>query len=151
MLSFIFVLGMALPAFAQTQSTSAANEVLGFWHTRDNRAKVKIYKCGDGSNYCGKIIWLKEPYKSDGKTPKTDENNPDASKRNTPVIGLPILHSFVFDSKANQWVDGKIYDPDNGKTYSCKMWLDGNNTLQVRGYVGMSLLGRTEVWKRTTE
>jgi uncharacterized protein (DUF2147 family) len=61
-------------------------------------------------------------------------------------MGLDILSGFKF-SGGNIWEDGKIYDPKNGKTYSCKMTLEGNE-LKVRGYVGFSLLGRTTVWTR---
>jgi uncharacterized protein (DUF2147 family) len=61
-------------------------------------------------------------------------------------MGLDILSGFKYGG-GNIWQDGKIYDPKNGKTYSCKMTLEGNE-LKVRGYVGFSLLGRTTVWTR---
>ena len=62
-------------------------------------------------------------------------------------IGLEILRNFKFDND-DEWEGGKIYDPESGKTYSCNMSLTGNE-LKVRGYVGVSLLGRTETWTRT--
>ncbi len=104
---------------------------------------VEIYQCG--SKLCGKIVWLKEPNKDNG-TPKTDENNPDKAKHNNPIIGLNILTGFVADGD-NEWEDGEVYDPENGKTYSCEMTLNGS-TLEVRGYIGVSLFGRTEKWTR---
>ena len=117
--------------------------ILGEWYTTDNAGKVKIYDC-DGK-LCGKITWLDEPYEEDGSE-KRDINNPDDRFHDRPIIGMDILHGFT-KSDDNKWEGGKIYDPENGKTYSCKMTLDGD-VLNVRGFVGFSLLGRTEIWKK---
>lgn len=117
--------------------------VLGQWYTTDKGAKVEIYQCGD--KLCGKIVWLADPNKEDG-TPKTDENNPDAANHNNPIIGLKMLKGFESDG-TNKWDDGEIYDPENGKTYDCKMTLEGD-VLKVRGYIGISMFGRTETWTR---
>ena len=67
------------------------------------------------------------------------------SKQGNPIIGLNLVNGFVYQGK-NKWGDGTIYDPDNGKTYSCKMTLMEDNTLKVRGFIGISLIGRTQVW-----
>ena len=75
-----------------------------------------------------------------------DKNNPDKSKRNTPLMGYLLLKNFIFDDGI--WKDGTIYDPENGKTYSCKITMKDKNTLDVRGFIGISLIGRTDVWKR---
>ncbi len=120
--------------------------IIGQWYTTDKGAIVEIYQCGD--KICGKIIWLKEPNKENG-TPKTDENNPDNKKHNDPIIGLNMLKGFVANGN-NKWEDGEIYDPKNGKTYACNMELDGE-VLEVRGYVGISLFGRTEKWTRVNK
>lgn len=128
---------------ASTLFAGGQGSIIGRWYTTDNAGIVEIYQCG--TKLCGKITWLKEPNQDNGK-PKVDENNPDASKRNQPIIGLVILKGFVADGD-NKWEDGEIYDPENGKTYSCKMSLNGN-TLEVRGYIGVSLFGRTEKWTR---
>ena len=79
--------------------------------------------------------------------PTTDVNNPEASMRNRPLIGLEILSGFEYAGDG-RWTGGTIYDPDNGKTYRCKLRLVDRDTLEVRGYIGISLIGRTEVWKR---
>ncbi len=81
--------------------------------------------------------------------PKLDNKNPDTKKRQQPIVGMTILTNFIFDGK-DEWEDGKIYDPESGNTYSCNMELNGRNKLKVRGYIGLSLFGRTEVWTRTT-
>lgn len=117
--------------------------ILGKWLTEEGKAEVEIYRCND--TYCGKIVWLKEPKNEDGKD-KTDVNNPDPEKREQGIIGLDIVWGFKYDGD-NKWDGGKIYDPDNGKTYSCNMTLESDG-LKVRGYVGFSWLGRTTVWTR---
>ena len=85
--------------------------ILGNWLTDEGKAEVEIYKCGD--EYCGKIMWLKEPKNDEGKD-KTDINNPDPEKRGRNIIGMNIVWGFKYD-KYGKWVKGKIYDPDNGK------------------------------------
>lgn len=122
------------------------DDILGEWYTTDKEAIVEISECNQG--ICGTITWLKEPNDEDGN-PRTDENNPDKDKRDKPVIGKKILFGFEYDGD-NKWVDGNIYDPKNGKTYSCKMTLNGDK-LDVRGYVGFSFLGRTETWTRVDD
>ena len=122
---------------------TGADAILGNWLTEEDKATVEVYKCGD--RYCGKTIWLKEPKNEDG-TDKLDTKNPDLAKRNRKIIGLNIVWDFIYADN-NRWVGGKIYDPDNGKTYSCKMRLEGDK-LKVRGYIGVSLIGRTTVWRR---
>lgn len=121
------------------------NEVEGIWLSTNKDGKVKIYE-KDGKFY-GEIIWLLEPLDENSGKPKTDIYNPDESKHQNPVIGLNILKGLVFDED-NVWDDGQIYDPENGKTYSCKMTLKDEDHLDVRGFVGFSLLGRTENWTR---
>lgn len=123
--------------FAQEVSADA---VIGSWLTASGKAIVNIYKEGD--KYNGKIIWLKTPNYDDGK-PKMDKNNPDKEKRTAPLLGLNMLKGFTF--RKGQWLDGTIYDPENGKTYSCFIkYREG--MLDLRGYIGISLVGRTQTW-----
>jgi uncharacterized protein (DUF2147 family) len=95
------------------------------------------------------MIWLKEPLYTDG-TPKCDKKNADLNKRNVPLIGYTNLLGFVYKGN-NTWGEGTIYDPENGSTYNCIIKLINENTLDVRGYIGIQLLGRTESWKRVKE
>ena len=101
-----------------------------------------MFKATDGKYY-GKIVWLKEPNNAQGK-PRTDINNPKKERQNDALMGLQLLKNFEKDG-AHGYSGGTIYDPKNGKTYSCKMTLNGDK-LDVRGYVGISLLGRTTTW-----
>lgn len=142
--TFLFLL-LALPLLAAAQPNPEADRVVGAWITKGNESHISIYRANNGKYY-GKIAWLDVPNNPDG-TPRTDKNNPDAKLRNRPALGLVILKDFEFDGD-NVWNEGTIYDPNNGKTYSCKMTLTDANTLEIRGFIGISLLGRTEVWKR---
>ncbi|MHB8259232.1 MAG: DUF2147 domain-containing protein [Bacteroidia bacterium] len=137
LITISMALALCVNAFAQKMNADA---ILGTWLTGSGKAKVQIYK--EGNKYNGKIVWLKTPTYEDG-TPKLDKHNPDKTKQTTPTLGLRMLKDFVFDE--DKWADGTIYDPENGKTYSCKItWRDGK--LDVRGYVGISLIGRTDTW-----
>jgi uncharacterized protein (DUF2147 family) len=124
------------------------DELLGIWYNEPKTGKIEIYKSGD--KYYGKIVWLKEPLDEKGKE-KTDNKNPDESKHNVKVMGLLVLWDFHYDADDKNYQDGKIYDPKEGKTYKCKMSLIDHNNLDVRGYIGFSLIGRTEHWVRTTK
>lgn len=130
---------LTITAFAQTTNPDA---LIGNWLTGSKKAVVQIYK--EGSKYNGKVIWLKNPTYEDGK-PKVDKHNPDKAKQTTPIMGLNLLKDFVFDD--GKWVNGTIYDPEKGKTYSCKIAINAaNDILDVRGFIGISLIGRTEAW-----
>ncbi len=125
-----------------------SDAVVGIWLTGSKKGRVQIYKQGD--QYFGKIVWLKEPNAPKTNQPLTDTNNPDSQKRAKPLLGLVNLRNFSYDS-GNVWDQGKVYDPENGKEYSCKLTLRDANTLDVRGYVGISLIGRTDTWQRVKQ
>ena len=134
---------LLLTAISFTGFTQNKDAILGKWINSTGEAHVDITKRGD--KYFGKIVWLKAPKDEKGTT-KTDIKNPEESLRSKPIIGLEILKNFVFED--GKWTDGKIYDPKSGKTYSCNMTMKGNDVLNMRGYVGISLIGRSETWKR---
>ncbi|MAJ37042.1 MAG: hypothetical protein CMC19_03820 [Flavobacteriaceae bacterium] len=67
-------------------------------------------------------------------------------EKNQPIEGLIIVKGLAKDGEV--WTDGKILDPANGKSYDCAIKLDDSNTLNVRGYLGFSFIGRSQVWKR---
>jgi uncharacterized protein (DUF2147 family) len=127
-----------------TRSWAQKDRLEGLWYNAEKTAKIDIYKGTDGK-FWGKIVWLKEPEKN-GK-PKTDENNPKEAQRNAPLIGLAILRHFEKDGESG-YKSGEVYDPKNGKLYSCKITYNNNNTLTVRGYVGISMLGRSTTWEK---
>jgi uncharacterized protein (DUF2147 family) len=143
-LAFLFVVSARLHA----QNPDA---ILGKWLNGKQRAQIEIVKFE--GKYSGKIVWLKEPvYPSDDKKgmagkQKVDRENPDSSRRTRPLMGLLVLRNFVF-TRNGLWEQGQIYDPDNGKDYRCKMTLRSQDVLDVRGFIGFSLIGRTDIWTR---
>jgi uncharacterized protein (DUF2147 family) len=146
----ITVLFMVAPLMA-----GDGDAILGVWATdpdgNGGQAHIEIYAVGD--HYSGKIVWLEEPLYTaedeDGEEgePKIDRNNPDPDLQSRPIMGLELMQGFKFDGKGT-WKKGTIYDPDNGKTYKCKVRIGGDGELNVRGYIGVSMLGRTSVWTR---
>jgi len=147
-LTIIFALiGFLAYPFVNVQAQDVkGDDILGVWLNEDKDAHVDIYKEGDV--YFGKIIWLDEPNEENGE-PKLDDENEDESLRTRPVMGLLLLRDFVFDE--DEWEDGRVYDPKNGKDYKCYMEFpdeDDKDNLKVRGYIGFSLLGRTTYWTR---
>lgn len=144
-----------LAAFAAFSAGAAAaagpDDILGVWDNEEKDAQIELYRCGE--RYCGRIVWLQAPNYQEGSTdgtpgtPKVDHNNPDPALRKNPVIGLDIVKDFRYD-RENRWTDGTVYDPKNGKTYKGKMTLGDDGRLDLRGYIGISLFGRTTSWTR---
>jgi uncharacterized protein (DUF2147 family) len=118
-------------------------DIVGVWKDGQGKGQVQIYK--HNGKYYGKIIWLKNPKDVNGK-PKVDRKNPDVTLRNKPVMGLVMLKDFKYDDE--EWSGGRIYNPSDGKEYKAYMKLKDRNTLAVRGYIGISLLGKTDTWIR---
>jgi uncharacterized protein (DUF2147 family) len=143
MLKKISVTLLMAISFFITVSAQKADAILGSWVNPSGQDHILIYK--KGNKYYGKLDWIKVPNDETGK-PKTDKNNPDPVLKSRPDLGLELLKDFIFNGD-DVYEDGTIYDPKSGKTYSCKMTIEGN-TLKIRGYVGISLFGRTEVWTR---
>ena len=135
---------LLLFATQQVWSQTKADDILGRWLSESGKGKIEVFKSGD--KYYGKIIWLKNPNDEKGQ-PKTDRNNPDASKREHKVLGLLILKSLTFEKE--EWAGGTIYDPENGKDYSCRIIKKADGSLDIRGYIGFSLIGRSTTWKRS--
>ena len=139
---FLFValvLGITRMASAQTMSP------LGIWANAEKKATFEIYKCGD--KLCGKLVSLTTPNDPATGKPKTDSQNPDPKLRNRPRLGLVFMQDLSYDDD-NKGDDGKIYDPESGKTYSCYMKMESANTMEVKGYIGFSLIGKSQTWTR---
>jgi len=119
--------------------------IVGVWKTGEGNAMVRIYK--NGEKYQGKIVWLKEPNDPETGKPKVDKNHPEENVRTRSLLGLINVWGFSYIEK-DLWDNGSIYDPKNGSTYSCTIKMSNANTIEVRGYIGISLIGRTDTWTR---
>lgn len=135
------ILGSVLITLGRLAATDS-HSVLGLWKNED--ATFEIFE--NEGKLGAKIVALREPLAPDGKA-KTDVHNPDASKHGRPIVGIVFMSGFT-PAGQGKWEHGTIYDPKSGNTYSCSMELEGSDKLKVRGFIGVSLIGRTDVWTR---
>ena len=142
----IIIAVFALLSVHVAKSQKASDQILGIWKTGTGNAHVEIYK--NGNTFQGKIVWMSEPIDPQTKKPKTDTKHPDQNLHSRPLLGLVNLWGFKYDEENDHWQDGHIYDPKNGKEYKCTISLKDKNTINVRGFIGISLIGRTDVWTR---
>jgi uncharacterized protein (DUF2147 family) len=138
-----------LLAFSVIGNLAISQTCVGKWTTIDDetgkkKSTVELYKYKD--HLYGKIVYL---YPREGR-----EENPVCKKctddrKNKPLVGLQIVRYLTWDG--SEWEGGTIVDPENGKIYSTKMWLDESNPnkLYVRGYIGPFF--RTQTWLRVIE
>ena len=126
-------------AFAQTNA-----DVVGEWYNAEKDAVITLFE--DGNTISGKITWMKFPNDENGN-PKTDPLNPDEELRARPRMGMVMMSGFAH-IEGKVWDNGKLYDPKKGKTYSGMVTLTDENTLDLRGYIGFSFIGRSSTWTR---
>lgn len=142
-----YILSFALLLLSLASFGQKSNKIVGTWLTQDGDSKVVISKSDNGS-FNGTVVWLKNPTEDDGSE-KLDKNNPEEKLQARKINGLTLLSGFSYDEDDDEWTDGTIYDPKSGNTYKCYMWFDGNpNKLQVKGYIGFSLIGKKVSWTR---
>ena len=128
-------------AVAIASPALAADPVEGLWLVQAGTAKVKVAPCArDKSRMCGQVAWLKTPGAKDA-------NNPDASLRSRPIMGLLMIRDFK-PAGAGKWTSGKIYDPNSGKTYGSKMSANPDGTLKVEGCI--AVVCQAQTWKRAS-
>ena len=133
--SFVFLFGIL----------SYAQSVTGTWKTINDKTKkeksyVKLYETKSGKIQ-GDVSKILTKGKEDAKC--TDCKG---DKKDKPIQGMTII--WGMEKSGDEWINGRILDPNSGKEYSCKMKLKDKNTLEVRGFMGVSLLGRTQTWYR---
>ena len=136
--TFLFAFA-GLLAFSQTNA-----DIVGEWYNAEKDAIITLFE--EGKTVSGKITWMKFPNDEDGN-PKTDPLNPDESLRSRARMGMVMISGFSYNED-NVWDDGELYDPKKGKTYSGMMTLKDVNTLDLRGYIGFSFIGRSSTWTR---
>lgn len=143
---------LALPIVAVLIAPAAADplDVFGTWATASGTSKVEIADCGDGTP-CGRIAWV-DPL---GLAPESrdavlfDENNPDPSRHSDTIIGLALLKGF--EKGGDRWRRGKIYDPEEGKTYRSTIARIDDTTLSVKGCLSVICQEQVWTWSPMTE
>jgi uncharacterized protein (DUF2147 family) len=113
--------------------------ILGRWLTEPRDGIIEISRANDDS-YQGRIVGGNDPH-------RLDVHNPDSSRRQQLLLGQSILLGLHQDG-ASSWSGGTIYDPDSGRSYKCHIELIDQDHLKVRGFIGLSLLGRSQTWTR---
>lgn len=141
------ILAGLLAVVAAGPGLAADDPAFGLWLSENGRAIIEIGPCADRA--CGKIVWMAEPLTPEGK-PKTDRNNDDPALQARPICGLPLVGDFVAGGPG-AWNDGFIYDPESGDTYTAFLAAQPDGTLKVRGYVGVPLLGKSQIWTRAAD
>jgi uncharacterized protein (DUF2147 family) len=139
LLLIVPMLLLALAAPMTGASDDQARLILGNWLTEPRDGIIQISMAGDGS-YQGKIVGGNSPQRQ-------DQHNPDPARRSQLLLGQTIFQGMKYDGEG-QWSGGTIYDPDSGRTYKCRLQRLDQDRLQVRGFIGFSLLGRSQVWTR---
>jgi uncharacterized protein (DUF2147 family) len=143
-------LALAFPGHGASEP-AVTDDVRGLWvdHREADKRKVAVWIEDCDGLLCGRIYWQKKPLAADGQ-PKHDRHNPDAALRERPLCGLRILAGFR-RTKDGAWSAGHIYNPNDGRTYSSTLQLEPDGSLRVRGYVGLTLFGKTVEWVRPQE
>jgi uncharacterized protein (DUF2147 family) len=139
----IMIASAALLTGGARADTAPERQILGTWLTQDKQGLVQIYLAASGK-YEGRIVF------GSGEPDELDSKNPDPALRTRSLNGAVILQGFRYAGDG-KWTEGTIYDPDNGKTYKCTMELKSADTLSIRGYIGVPLLGRSVLWTRKRE
>lgn len=126
-----------------------ADAIVGVWRTDPtDKGYAHIEVIHSDGRYEGRVIWLSEPDFPPGDPeagrPKSDRLNPDPQLRGRPILGMSLMEGLRYE--AGVWRDGRIYDPETGKTYRCNIRLADDGTLRLRGFIGVSLFGRSTVW-----
>ena len=126
---------------AMGASVSAARDLAGVWMVADGTTKVRMSPCGAGM--CGNIVWLKSPIDQSGR-PRTDSRNPDASKRNRPMIGLRV--AALRPDSDGSW-KGTVYNADEGKSFNVSLKMQDERNATMKGCV-LGILCKNVGWTR---
>jgi uncharacterized protein (DUF2147 family) len=118
-------------------------DVTGVWMSEDGRTKVRVTDCGGA--LCGRIVWLKEPIDPKTGKPRTDKLNPDASKRDRPMLGLQVVHGLR-PAGEDRWT-GPIYHADEGMVIQVSLVVENDKHATMRGCV-LQVVCKSERWTR---
>jgi uncharacterized protein (DUF2147 family) len=140
-LAFIALVSVA-GVLAQ-QLTPKLQNAIGHWQVIDSDGKPggKVDTYLENGKLFGRVTEVHP-----GRTPQDVCDKCSGVYKNQLILGMVNMRNFHTDGE--DWVGGTVVDPENGKEYKGKIWAEGNDKLHMRGYIGISLLGRTELWVR---
>ena len=123
-----------------------SEDIIGVWLNKEGDAQIEVFKEKD--HYFGKIVWLEKAKDENGEW-MLDIENPDEKLKTRKKLGMTVMRELVWDAEEKEWNDGKIYDAREGDTYSLYAKTDGMDILNLRGYIGFALFGKTTSWTRS--
>lgn len=137
----ILVAWMLLITAAVSAQSNDADKIVGTYFTDGNEGKVTVAL--KNNKYFGTLVWL-------SVSDAVDRENPDQNRRKDKLVGKVVLKDLEYNGK-DTWENGTVYDPKSGKTYKCKVTIDKDGNLKVRGFVGVSFAGKTTVWTKVKQ
>ena len=147
MKKIIFISILTLTGVLKAVSQNNADRIVGQWMSEENNMAVEIYKTG--KFYEAKVVWVDNSNdKSTSMNAGYDTRNPDETLRKRKIIGLVVMNGLIYNEENNDWEQGKIYDPHNGKDWNAKASFTKTGLLRVRGYWGFQLLGKDLLFRK---
>lgn len=134
---------LSIPSFAQKVP---ADKIIGIWESVESNPKLKFEIFKSGEKYLGKLLYASNMFEADGKTPKKDFKNPNKKLQSRSRQGIININNLQYQE--GEYTGGTLYNPEEGRNYSVKAQLKNANELDFRGYIGVSLLGKTMKFKR---
>jgi uncharacterized protein (DUF2147 family) len=144
LLASLAISSLAIVPTASAQ-TEPAPQIAGVWEAEDGRMKIEMFDAGGA--YAGRLLWGQRAVEADGKTFKRDIHNPDPKLRSRSLQGITILQNLKWDARDRRWEGGTLYDGTSGRSISAHLRLV-NGKLEMRGYMGSPMLGRTIAFRR---
>lgn len=138
-LKMILCVSILLVAAVSRSLSQDGDAILGIWQTEHGSAKIQIYK--NGSSYDGKLVWVKDELLRSG------EKGTGNAARKKSASGTEVLSNFSYAGDG-VWEDGTVFDPRSGRSYKCKLYMNSSNRLELRAYMGISLIGKSQIWSR---
>src|ERR1700722_11477200 len=144
------VIALLLGGFVMPGAAAPGSSIEDRWLSEKKNAIVEIFRCAGGDTLCGRVVWFR--INPDKPNPQgLDLKNSDPALRTRPICGLTVMYGFKAVAEPDRWEGGMIYDPEGGNTYHATMNLQADGTLHLRGYIGISLIGASQVWTRYTQ
>jgi uncharacterized protein (DUF2147 family) len=139
-----FVSTATLLVLALSPLPAAAQALSGTWLTQDGSSRVEFKPCGMAT--CGRIVWLQEPMDAETHKPLVDKFNPDDALKSRPLLGVPIVEQVT--PTGDQTFSAKLYNPEDGNSYSGAITLAGPDQMQLKGCALAGLVCQSETWTR---
>ncbi|MCM2343671.1 MAG: DUF2147 domain-containing protein [Alphaproteobacteria bacterium] len=134
---YLSIFTLTLLCLATQPARAETGDLTGLWLTENQRSVIALENCTEG--LCGHVHWIIEGGM------QFDQHNEDPEKTHRPLCGLKILWGFKQQDAIN-WIDGKIYKADEGDLYNATLQLLPKGNMLVRGYIGMPLFGKSQIW-----